>query len=111
MLTAFALWIHIKSAGSIDYMAGSSGVVVDSTGVPIPEAAITIKYAKTVFSVIDPVRVGHTSSDKAGRFNIWFISCGDSQTPFELSVAKNGFHTIRLRGAGFEKHDRPSGTG
>ena len=103
LVSILAVWRHVKALESLDYMAGAAGLVVDSTGMPVADAAITITYPKNVFSAITPIRVGHTSTGGDGRFNIWFISCGDGHTPFKLRVEKRGFQAVEIRGAGFEK--------
>jgi len=98
---ALAVWIHAENVKRTDYIAGARGIVVDPSGEPISEATVTIRFAREVFQVIDPVRTAQTTTDAGGSFGFSYISCGDPYARFELSIAKPGYRSVSIRCEGF----------
>ncbi len=98
---ALAVWIHAENLKRTDYIAGARGMVVDSAGVPISEATVTISFAKDVFQVIDSVRKAQTTTDPGGSFGFSYISCGDPHARFELSIQKAGYRPVSIWCEGF----------
>jgi hypothetical protein len=99
-VTAFLFWPRTI----LDYRSGTSGQVLDTNGMPIAGASVTIHFEETVFEAITPTRAAAMTTTADGRFAVHFLSCGRPGGDHRVVVKKPGYETAVARGSGIGTH-------